>query len=85
LYVLDGYILRQDLKAFEGISGIPPPNSDHDELDKLKSDVPPAHWRHARLFNDVQAPRVESWNKQGGVSWVKYLPELVGDFASPIG
>ncbi|KAM0747253.1 arylsulfatase precursor [Meredithblackwellia eburnea MCA 4105] len=46
------------------------------DVKSIRMDIPPAHPRHARLFTDVQAPRVPSWNKQGGVSWVKNLPEL---------
>lgn len=36
--------------------------------------VPPP--KYADLFPDAVVPRVDSYNVQGGVSWVKDLPEL---------
>ncbi|KAM0753492.1 putative arylsulfatase precursor [Meredithblackwellia eburnea MCA 4105] len=66
----------EDRPFFLGIAPIACHSWINTDLANITSDIPLAHHRHARLFTDVQAPRVESWNKQGGVSWVKDLPEL---------
>lgn len=84
-YLDDG--LNGDKPFFVGIAPIGPHSSiPHDAIrgPDLKMEIPVSHPRHAHLFADEVAPRVESFNYDTplGVSWVKQLPKLVSGWIS---
>ncbi|WVQ83413.1 hypothetical protein IAT38_005554 [Cryptococcus sp. DSM 104549] len=81
-YLEDG--LKEDRPFFLSIapvachSWLPYDNKIDLGRNKLLSDIPGFHPRHARLFPTEELPRTEGFNpdKPSGVSWVQTLPKL---------